>query len=493
MPIEIRPAEEAFAGLSKVSRYPSPDRDGGRYLPFPDVQHTPKFKISRSDKILTIGSCFARNIERALKQLDLNVLSSYVPGMVGDDNISNKYTSRSILNDLRLALSGQTPTDEDLCRTIYVNDKGLARNLAFGGAGSVKGDAFEEVLASSRKFYENLGKIREAEVVIVTFGLIETWYDQKNDVYLNIPPSMGEIKKEPGRFVLHVLSYEDIRADMIDIFKLISEKGKPGVQILSTVSPVPLHNTFRAQDCLQANMYSKSVQRAALEEVLGKFDNVHYFPSYEMVALAAPRVAWVKDDYRHVLPATVDRIMRKVIAAYIGEDALPPLKADLKALQDRNAHSELLAKVDAYLSINGKSIDESPLHVQYYYGASCLALGRKEQGLDLIRRILAANPNHPNAKKLIERYDFVAPPEKEDLKALLASKSHSEILAKVESYLLASGKKAADCASFIQYYYGASCLALGRKDEGLRLIRLVLAENPKHPNANKLLQQHAAA
>ena len=176
--------------------------DGARYLPYPDVQHIPKFKISRSDKILTIGSCFARNIERALKQLDLNVLSSYVPGMVGDDNISNKYTSRSILSDLRLALSGQTATDEDLCRTIYVDDKGLARNLAFGGAGSGKGDGFDEVLASSRKFYENLGKIREAEVVIMTFGLIETWYDQRNDVYLNIPPTIGEIKKEHGRFEL---------------------------------------------------------------------------------------------------------------------------------------------------------------------------------------------------------------------------------------------------------------------------------------------------
>lgn len=188
--------------MTKVSRFPAPEMDGARYLPYPDVQHIPKFKISRSDKILTIGSCFARNIERALKQLDLNVLSSYVPGMVGDDNISNKYTSRSILSDLRLALSGQTATDEDLCRTIYVDDKGLARNLAFGGAGSGKGDGFDEVLASSRKFYENLGKIREAEVVIMTFGLIETWYDQRNDVYLNIPPTIGEIKKEHGRFEL---------------------------------------------------------------------------------------------------------------------------------------------------------------------------------------------------------------------------------------------------------------------------------------------------
>ena len=404
MPIEIRPAEIAFAGLTKVSRYPSPDRDGARYVPYPDVQHIPKFSINRSDKILTIGSCFARNIERALKQLDLNVLSSYVPGMVGDDNIANKYTSRSILSDLRLALSDRIVSDDDLRRTIYVNDKGMARNLAFGGAGSVKGDSLEEVLASSRKFYANLTKLREADVVIVTFGLIETWYDQTNDVYLNIPPSMGEIKKERGRFALHVLSYEDVCADMNEIFKLISEKGKAGVQILSTVSPVPLHNTFRAQDCLQANSYSKAVQRAALEEVLVKFDNVHYFPSYEMVALAAPSVAWVEDDFRHVRPETVDRIMRKVIAAYIGKDALPPEKDVLKQLLAEKAHGGIISAVDTYLNAAGKTAAECPPFIQYYYGASCLALGRIEDGLHLIKSVLAANPKHPNANKLWQQY-----------------------------------------------------------------------------------------
>lgn len=404
MPIEIRPAEEAFSGLTKVSRYPSPGRDGERYLPHPDVQHIPKFKINRDDKILTIGSCFARNIERALKQLDLNVLSSYVPGMVGDDNISNKYTSRSILSDLRLALADTPPTEAELNRTIYVNDKGLARNLAFGGAGSVKGDSYEEVLDSSRKFYENVAKIREADVVIVTFGLIEVWYDQKNDIYLNIPPSAGEIRKEPGRFVLHVLSYEDVRADMIEIFNLISARGKAGVQILSTISPVPLHATFRAQDCLQANSYSKAVQRAALEEVLGKFDNVHYFPSYEMVSLAAPSVAWVKDDFRHVRPETVDRIMRKVISAYIGDNSLPPEKEVLKDLLARKAYQEIIDTVDPYLAASGKTAADCPLYMQYYYGAACLALGRRGEGVALIRLVLAANPKHPNANKLATQY-----------------------------------------------------------------------------------------
>lgn len=61
MLIEIRSTEGTLSGMTKVSRYPSPQRAGGRYLPYPDIEHFPKCKISTSDKILTIGSCFARN------------------------------------------------------------------------------------------------------------------------------------------------------------------------------------------------------------------------------------------------------------------------------------------------------------------------------------------------------------------------------------------------------------------------------------------------
>nr|WP_282568982.1 GSCFA domain-containing protein [Aliiroseovarius sp. S2029] len=353
---------------------------------------------------MTIGSCFARNIERALKQLDLNVMSSYVPEMTGDDNISNKYTSRSILSDLELAFGVREQTDDELRRTIYVNDKGQARNLAFGGAGTGKTNTPEHVLAVSHKYYKNLEKVREADIVVVTFGLVETWYDTQNDIYLNIPPARGEIRKQSNRFELHVFSYEDVRADMAAIFDLISSKGKKGVQILTTISPVPLHNTFRDQDCLQANTYSKAVQRAAIEEVIRDFDNVHYFPSYEMVTLAAPKIAWVDDDFRHVRPKTVDRIMRKIIKGYIGDAALPPEKSELRGLFGKKSYDVIITMVDAYLEAVNTPIDQSALFMKYYYGASCLALGRIDEGLRLIHLVLEQSPDHPNANKFLKQY-----------------------------------------------------------------------------------------
>lgn len=407
MPIEIRSAESAFSGIDSVSRYPSPDRDGGRYLPFPDVRHVPKFQIGKEDKILTIGSCFARNIERALGNMGMNVVNSKTSGLEGLTDIANKYTTRSILSDLKLALSGNPLPDEVLMKSINVNSRGFARNLALGGMGVAgrQGHPLEQVLKVTREFMDVLSNVRSADLLIVTFGLVEIWYDRETEIYLNIPPLLGEVKRQPGRYELHVLSYEDIRSDMIEIFKLVFEQGKPGIKVLATISPVPLHTTFRAQDCLQANAYSKSVQRAALEEVLTKFENVHYFPSYEMVTLAAPSIAWVDDDFRHVRPETVERIMRKVISSYIGADQLPPEKPELMALMAQKSYAAILEKLDVYLNASGHKPADCPSYIQYYYGAACLHLGRIEEGLPLIRQVVSDLPKHQIARRLLQKFE----------------------------------------------------------------------------------------
>jgi len=70
--------------------------------------------------------------------------------------------------------------------------------------------------------------------------------------------------------------------------------------MLVTVSPVPLLSTFRDVDVLVANTYSKSVQRAAIDEFIADADGVDYFPSYEFVMLSNPTIAWSRGDYRHV-------------------------------------------------------------------------------------------------------------------------------------------------------------------------------------------------
>jgi hypothetical protein len=48
------------------------------------------------------------------------------------------------------------------------------------------------------------------------------------------------------------------------------------------LSPIPLQLTFSKNDIFSANIYSKSVLRAAVENVISTDEGVFYFPSYEL-------------------------------------------------------------------------------------------------------------------------------------------------------------------------------------------------------------------
>jgi len=59
------------------------------------------------------------------------------------------------------------------------------------------------------------------------------------------------------------------------------------------------------------------VQRAAVEAFVTDKPDVDYFPSYETVTLTNPDVCWARNDYRHISPDIVARIMSNVLVSYI--------------------------------------------------------------------------------------------------------------------------------------------------------------------------------
>ena len=78
-----------------------------------------------------------------------------------------------------------------------------------------------------------------------------------------------------------------------------------------TVSPVPLAATAEPGcHVLAATTYSKAVLRVAAETVWKRFDNVHYFPSYEIVTGAFNRGGYFAPDLRNVLEEGVEHVMR---------------------------------------------------------------------------------------------------------------------------------------------------------------------------------------
>jgi hypothetical protein len=95
-----------------------------------------------------------------------------------------------------------------------------------------------------------------------------------------------------------------------------------------TVSPVPLMATFSAEDIVIANTYSKSLLRTVAQEWANKHENVHYFPSYEIVQNSDPKVTW-EEDRRHVKGQVVQHIMKLFLHNYFS--GFPVTSAKLSA------------------------------------------------------------------------------------------------------------------------------------------------------------------
>ena len=161
--------------------------------------------------------------------------------------------------------------------------------------------------------------LRTSRVVVITLGLVEAWWDFKSELYLNQTPPIAAVKADPGRFRLDILSYDDVLSAFEQCYEILCRVCPPNFRLILTVSPVPLDRTFTDHDIILANNYSKSVLRAAAQEIFYSHDNGDYFPSYEMVTHTERAFAW-QSDKRHVSPEMVEFIIMRLLKNYQPQD-----------------------------------------------------------------------------------------------------------------------------------------------------------------------------
>ena len=266
MPLEKADAADVYArmGKNKNRSYPSGNRGAERLQPYAQPAVTAGFAFSADSTIFATGSCFARNVEKSLRFINANVVSSPAEALSGHDGPSasqlfNKYTVHSILNEFRWALGGK---DVDHSASLVADKDGNYYDLQVTAAKDVTGTK-EEMTAFRTAYNNSFVAAGQAEVVIMTLGLIECWYDTETQLYLNAAPPKPLTVLYPGRFEFHLLDYNDVYNALTEIHGLLTDGKETPPKLLVTVSPVGLMATFREQDVLVANTYSKSVQRAS--------------------------------------------------------------------------------------------------------------------------------------------------------------------------------------------------------------------------------------
>jgi len=296
---------------NKLRKYP--DRLDIRFkgsMIFPEIKQKFLFTKNKHYKIFTIGSCFARNIEE--------VLSKYKNLYIPTSNFKvpkNEwpYRPNGILNEYTLGTISQ--------RIIYA-----VKNKSFGDKGLFeiqKGKIVDSLLVPinySVTYYRALQRKKEIEnlykelltsyILIITLGYIESWiYD---DIYIN-RMSNAKIVKNDGKFRFK-------RLNVIESFNLLKEVLKKlfsfnsDIKVIITVSSVPLQSTFTPYDYVAANFYSNSTLRVVSTLLYETFNNIDYFPSYEIVNTYRSE-AYIEDSV-HIKLYIVELITQYFIEEY---------------------------------------------------------------------------------------------------------------------------------------------------------------------------------
>ena len=300
-----------------VKAWPSRTDANNRIEPIARPGLKPRFRLAPGSKVFTIGSCFARHVERALlaRGFDipaLLILRDFPELAQAGDAVINNYTVGAIFNEVSWALDETNPFIPEQNFFELFPEKFIDVHLPRG----VLPASLDVVSERRTRIGQIYRELVECPVIIITLGLAESWYDTLSGLYLNIRPHKLMLQADPDRFELHVLDYGETIDMLTKIFNLFDAHCRPDRRVLLTVSPVPLSSTYRDMDVATANSYSKAVLRAAADEIVAKFEFVDYYPSYESVVLSRRDLAW-EEDQRHVRRALVDLNVERMIAAYV--------------------------------------------------------------------------------------------------------------------------------------------------------------------------------
>jgi hypothetical protein len=283
---------------------------------FFSLDHRAKFTLASDSRFFCIGSCFARNIEEHLIYRGMEVLSKHVvcpkeESPIRPNGFLNKFTTPSMANELEWVVAPAEAAD-----VLVETEKGWIDTQLAPGIPPVS----LERARKRRRFITDdyFPRIKDADVVVITFGLIEAWFDTTAGIYWNSAPSLWEIRRNPGRFFFESTDYETNQRYLNRVYDLLQDIN-PKARIVVTVSPVPLTATFTGRDIAAANTYSKSVLRAVAQAFADRHENVDYFPSFELVMLSRREAAFSAHDFAHVKDALVGQIIECFISSYIGE------------------------------------------------------------------------------------------------------------------------------------------------------------------------------
>ncbi|MBL3655572.1 GSCFA domain-containing protein [Fulvivirga sediminis] len=264
-----------------------------------NIPSSPK-KIDLSTPILSIGSCFSDCIGNRFKDNKFQALAN---------PFGTVYNPISIFKLLAYSLNKEYPAEDT-----YISTGNLQANYDFHSSfSSVDKDAVAEGVKSS--IDKTHSQLLKCKWLIITFGTSFIYRRKDNHEIV------ANCHKVPSKhFTKELLS----QAEMIQEFSVLLKKLQkinPALNIILTVSPVR-----HIKDTLEQNSVSKSILRTLCHELSTSNQNIHYFPSYEIMMDDLRDYRFYKGDMIHPTEVAEDYIWGKFADTYFTSDTQQFLK-----------------------------------------------------------------------------------------------------------------------------------------------------------------------
>jgi hypothetical protein len=184
------------------------------------------------------------------------------------------------------------------------------------------GHASPEAVILHRTYH--LVKVRQllldCELFVFTLGLTETWEDLRTNRVLPVCPGTIAGEFDSNRYRFRNFTFSEAYDDMVKLRSILQQQRGAAPRMLLTVSPVPLTATASGKHVMQATVYSKSVLRSVAGQLADTFEDVDYFPSYEIVANPWAAGTRYAENMRSVLDTSVALVMNTFMAIYSGAE-----------------------------------------------------------------------------------------------------------------------------------------------------------------------------
>jgi len=296
------------------------------------------FDLSHSDKVLSVGSCFAQHMADRLLHYKFSCTSN---------PYGTLFHPIPLLQNLTNALKGSEINQELF----------LDREDAFfhySCHSSIWADSKEELRNKLQDLQSSVTKdLKESKLLILTFGTAFLYQLADSE------KAVANCHKQPKNTFTKGLSSPLEMQTVFQSFYVELKKQNPEIQILLTVSPVR-----HIRDGVHQNNVSKSALLLACEEIQNTFDDVHYFPAYEIVLDELRDYRFFEKDRVHPNEEARDYVWEKFSDALLNQRSLL-LNKDLDKLflsinhrafrEESEAHQSFLKKtLDLALRLNSK-------------------------------------------------------------------------------------------------------------------------------------------